>query len=160
MRTSPTHTLDPRAIRVWRLTGALFTLLYAAPVLVLYVVLSRRLPLPDFVLPLLLALAALLLLWEVVLLPPLRYRTWRYQVNEEEIYLQHGVFVLHRILLPMTKVQHVDTAQGPLLRLYGLASVTVYTGAGKHKIPALRLHDADALRDQIARYAKVDEDNA
>lgn len=57
----------------------------------------------------------------------------------------------------MVKVQHVDTGQGPLLRRFRLANVTIHTAASMHQIPALETEKAEALRDQIAALARVKE---
>lgn len=58
----------------------------------------------------------------------------------------------------MVRVQHVDTDQGPILRRYKMAAVSITTAATTHKIPTLFIEDADSLRDQIAALASVQED--
>jgi membrane protein YdbS with pleckstrin-like domain len=87
-------------------------------------------------------------------LPLLRWRTWRYEVRDEEIDLLRGAVVVRRTLMPMTRVQHVDTQRTPLSDLFELRSVTVHTAAGSHSIPALRPGDAAAIRDRIALLAR------
>jgi membrane protein YdbS with pleckstrin-like domain len=91
-------------------------------------------------------------------LPLLRWRTWRYEVRDEEIDLLRGALVVRRTLIPMTRVQHVDTERTPLSDLFGLRSVTVHTAAGSHAIPALRPGDAAAIRDRIALLAREPDD--
>jgi membrane protein YdbS with pleckstrin-like domain len=87
-------------------------------------------------------------------LPMIRWRLWRYEVRDEEIDLLRGALVVRRTLIPMTRVQHVDTQRTPLSDLFELRSVTVHTAAGSHSIPALRPHDAAAIRDRIAELAR------
>jgi membrane protein YdbS with pleckstrin-like domain len=89
-----------------------------------------------------------------VAMPLLRWRTWRYEVRDEEIDLLRGAVVVRRTLIPMTRVQHVDTQRTPLSDLFELRSVTVHTAAGSHAIPALRPGDAAAIRDRIALLAR------
>jgi membrane protein YdbS with pleckstrin-like domain len=89
-----------------------------------------------------------------VLLPVLRWRTWRYEVRDEEIDLQHGALSVRRVLIPMTRVQHVESERTVLSDLFELRSVTVYTAAGDHKIPALRPGAAAEIRDRIAVLAR------
>ena len=89
-----------------------------------------------------------------VVAPLLRWRTWRYEVRDEEIDLLRGAVVVRRTLIPMTRVQHVDTQRTPLSDLFELRSVTVHTAAGSHAIPALRPGDAAAIRDRIALLAR------
>jgi uncharacterized protein len=89
-----------------------------------------------------------------LVLPLLRWRAWRYEVRDEEIDLLRGAVVVRRTLIPMTRVQHVDTQRTPLSDLFELRSVTVHTAAGSHSIPALRPGDAAAIRDRIALLAR------
>jgi uncharacterized protein len=86
--------------------------------------------------------------------PLVRWRTWRYEVRDEEIDLLRGAVVVRRTLIPMTRVQHVDTERTPLSDLFELRSVTVHTAADSHSIPALRPGDAAAIRDRIAVLAR------
>jgi uncharacterized protein len=89
-----------------------------------------------------------------VAVPLVRWRTWRYEVRDEEIDLLRGAVVVRRTLIPMTRVQHVDTQRTPLSDLFELRSVTVHTAAGSHAIPALRPGNAAAIRDRIAVLAR------
>jgi membrane protein YdbS with pleckstrin-like domain len=93
-----------------------------------------------------------------VVLPLLRYRTWRYAVREEEIDLRHGAFVVRRTIVPMVRVQHVDTALTPIGQLFGIATLTVHTAAGKHEVPGLAAPTADRLRTEIARAIREPDD--
>jgi membrane protein YdbS with pleckstrin-like domain len=91
-------------------------------------------------------------------LPLLRYRTWRYAVREDEIDLRHGALVVRRTIVPMARVQHVDTSVTPVGQLFGIATLGVHTAAGKQEIPGLDARVADALRTEIARYAHEPDD--
>jgi membrane protein YdbS with pleckstrin-like domain len=89
------------------------------------------------------------------LVPELRWARWRYEVRDEEIDLRHGTVRITRTLVPMLRVQHVDTTQGPLDQALGLATVVVHTAAGTTTIPALTEGDAGRLRDRIAALART-----
>jgi membrane protein YdbS with pleckstrin-like domain len=89
------------------------------------------------------------------LVPELRWRRWRYEVRDEEIDLRHGTVTVTRTLVPMLRVQHVDTTRGPLDQLLGLATVVVHTAAGRTIIPALDAPEAGHLRDRIAALART-----
>src|SRR5699024_2142110 len=95
----------------------------------------------------------------VFLIPKLRWRRWRYEVFEQEIYIQHGILIVTRTLVPMIRVQYVDTQQGPILKNFRLATVTISTAATTHEIPALLEEDASELRDRISELARVDEED-
>lgn len=156
-RPAPTQRLDPRAVRAWRVAGALWTLLLlliaAGPIALAT---WRDWGWPWIVVPLAFVGAVGVLLIGIV--PAVRWRRWCYLVSERDIDLQRGLLVVTRTLVPMTRVQHVDTRQGPILRHYGLATVEVATAAGTQEIPALAVDAAEALRDQIAALAGVAED--
>jgi membrane protein YdbS with pleckstrin-like domain len=89
------------------------------------------------------------------LVPGLRYRRWRWEVREDEIDVQHGVLTLRRTLVPMPRVQHVETTRGVLEQALGLATVQVHTAAGSHTIPLLDVADALQLRERIADLARA-----
>src|SRR5699024_12755787 len=95
----------------------------------------------------------------VFFVPKRVWRRWRYDLFEKAIYIQHGILIMSRTLVPMIRVQHVDTQQGPILKRFQLASVTISTAATTHEIPALSDEDASDLRDRISALARVDEDD-
>jgi uncharacterized protein len=100
-------------------------------------------------LPLVVAIVA------IGVVPELRWARWRYEVRDEEIDLRHGTVRITRTLVPMLRVQHVDTTQGPLDQALGLATVVVHTAAGTTTIPALDEGHAARLRDRIAALART-----
>jgi len=71
--------------------------------------------------------------------------------------LKHGALKKVHQIVPMAKVQSVTTNQGPLLRKYGLYSVSIGTMGSSHTIPALPEEVALELRNQIASYARINE---
>ncbi|MGE7622336.1 PH domain-containing protein [Viridibacillus sp. NPDC096237] len=95
----------------------------------------------------------------IFLFPKIRWDHWRYEVREQEIEVQHGLFIVVRTLVPMVRVQHVDTSQGPILKRYGLAEMKISTAATTHTIPALVMAEADDLRARISELARVAEDD-
>jgi membrane protein YdbS with pleckstrin-like domain len=90
----------------------------------------------------------------IVLVPELRYRRWRWDVRPDVIDIQHGTFTVRRTLVPLERVQHVDTRRGVIEQMLDLATVVVHTAAGSHTIPYLAVDDASELRDRIASLAR------
>ncbi|MGH2583695.1 MAG: PH domain-containing protein [Dehalococcoidia bacterium] len=157
MRPAPRERLDPRARTVRRLhvlIGWAVALVVGTAIAVL---LGWRDAGPVLVaLPVVLALlggaAALLIL------PELLVRHWRYELSEQEIDLQRGIVTVTRTLIPMARIQHVDTRRGVIQRRFGLATVVRYTAAGASEIPDLAEATAGGLRDRIATLANTADD--
>jgi uncharacterized protein len=158
MVIEPKKRISERALRVWRIYGiiySVFFLLLAGGVIGFTLAFNW----PVWISVVFILLFALSVYFFIVFFPMMRWRRWRYEIREQEIELQHGVFVIKRTLVPMVRVQHVDTKQGPILRKYHLSSVTVSTAATVHEIPALEMEEAEEIRISISKLAKVADDD-
>ena len=60
---------------------------------------------------------------------------------------------IRHTVIPMVRVQHVDTTSEFLAQAFSLASVEIHTAAGSHKIPLLTDVDAEGVRRRIAELA-------
>ena len=150
MKAEPAERLDPRAKTLWRITGALGALpLLAVGALVGWTLLRVvEVPLLLGIVPFLAALGLFVVLAGVI--PALRWRRWRYEIREDEVDLQRGIVWVSRTLVPLARIQHVDTRSGPLQRRFALATVVFYTAAGPNQIPELSAPVAAEVRDRIA----------
>ena len=86
--------------------------------------------------------------------PSLEYRFFRYDVREKDFLVQQGVLFRRSSAIPLHRVQHVDTHQGPVERLLGLSTLLLYTASGitaDGAIPGLAEEDAQHLRDVLSR---------
>jgi len=158
LRQIPAEHIDSRAVPYWRWSASINSLfLFLIPAA--YYAAVRLWHWPVWITVVLLVLSLALTAFSIIFKPEIMWKTWRYDVTEQEIDLLHGVFIKTRTLIPMVRVQHVDTEQGPLLRHFGLSTVTISTAAGTHQIPALADETAALLRDRISELARVvDED--
>ncbi|MBM6617705.1 PH domain-containing protein [Bacillus suaedaesalsae] len=157
MRKEPTNSLNKRALTAWRISWSIsmgILLLLAIAVLSFVIIFDF----PRWIGILTVIAVIILSIFYIVIYPKLQWKKWKYEVHEAEVDIQHGVFLVKRTLIPMVRVQHVDTQQGPLLRKFRLKSVTISTAATMHEIPALDEEEADLLRDRISSLARVDED--
>ena len=104
-------------------------------------------------------LAVLVLAGVVVgVVPGLRWRRWRYEIRPDEVDLQRGIIWVSRTLVPLARIQHVDTRQGPLQRRFGLSTVVFYTAAGPNQIPELSTLVAERVRDRIAELTREQDE--
>lgn len=160
MRSPPQHKLSKSAIKAWRISTTLFMLILVLMPSVFWV--FSQLEGGGFSLWINLSLTAALVIFSglcIFFIPEIRWQRWYYEVDEHEIDLQSGIIIISRTLVPVKRVQHVDTRQGPILRSYGLADVTISTAATTHRIPALDEETADKVRDQISKFARLAQED-
>ncbi|WP_240375532.1 PH domain-containing protein [Bacillus piscicola] len=159
MRHQPAHRISQKALSVWRIKGVIETFfLLVIPAGLFFA--ASRFDLPLWYFWSVLIVVLLYGVWKTVFLPKIRWRIWRYEVSSEEVELLRGIFIRKHTMIPMSRVQHVDTAQGPLYKKFNLTAVTISTAAGTHEIPALTENDGMELRAQIAELAGMDENHA
>lgn len=152
------YQIDPMGLRVWRIHAsitAFFTLLLTASVFVL----SYFFGWYSWIQYTILGIWVISSFCGIYLFPKIRWERWRYEVREQEIEIQSGLFVVERTIVPMIRVQHVDTIQGPILKRYNLSEMSISTAATTHVIPALVMEDADELRARISKLARVAEED-
>jgi uncharacterized protein len=101
------------------------------------------------------AAVALVAAGAVGIAPELRWRRWRWDVGEDDVEIRSGTFTVTHTVVPLRRVQHVDTHQGLLEQALGLATVALHTAAGTNRIPALHESDAAAVRDRIAALTRT-----
>jgi membrane protein YdbS with pleckstrin-like domain len=158
LKAEPAERLDPRAKTLWRITGALGTLpLLAGAAFGSWVLLRMaEVSLLVGVLPVVAVMVYLVI--SVGVAPGLRWRRWRYEIREDEVDLQRGIVWISRTLVPLARIQHVDTQSGPLQRRFGLATVVFYTAAGANEIPELSASVAAEVRDRIAELTREQDE--
>jgi membrane protein YdbS with pleckstrin-like domain len=153
------HRLDPRWIPYQRqvaalksavntlvligaaLLGALLGDLPAAPLVVVAAVLA-------------VIYAGLKLWW-----PGPAWRHASYRLGARSLEIRRGVLWRKWIEVPRSRIQHSDVSQGPLERLHGLGTLSVYTAGTAHAL--VRLHGLDharalAIRDHLMQSDEAD----
>lgn len=154
----PSRRISQRGLKVWRITGALNSLLLWILVIIAGV-LTYFFDWPIWIMAAGAGIVLIITILSIFIIPSIRWQRWRYEVTEHELELQYGVLFIHRTLVPMVRVQHVDTSQGPILKKYDLATVSISTAATVHEIPAVDIHEAEELRRSISALARVAEDD-
>ncbi len=150
----PSRRLPEKAKGYWRvaLAGQLVVPLIVSLMLV---AVWREIGVPaavPFLVILVIGLAA------IAVVPEVRWRRWRYEVREEEIDLRHGTWTVRRTLVPVRRVQHVDTRSSALQGSFDLATVSIHTAAGATEIPALLRGEAEDVRRRVGELARTRDD--
>ena len=92
------------------------------------------------------------------------YRRWRstsWRLDDTGLRLRRGFLFRREVLVPRTRVQHLDIERGPIERHYGLATLIVHTAGTRHhalQIPGLADADAIALRDALVPDSALHDD--
>jgi len=161
MRELPKNQLDPKIKRVWRLNDAIWlTLTFLLSVVAFVIVYANTGEFWSLLIVLiLLALYVIGMIFFMAVIPPIRYVRWRYELSEDFLDIARGIIWKKRFIIPFIRVQNTDTQQGPILRAFGLASVTVSTAAGNHSIPGLDSATAEQLRDRAAELARIAQED-
>lgn len=148
----PLQRLDPRVVTLWRITGLLWAAFWTAAMVIPWL-------LWEWPLWLMLPVAAVGIAW-VAWVPAASYRHYAYQVGEVDVRVMHGWWTRSVAVVLHSRIQHVDTRQGPVERGLGLATVVVFTAGSVGAmvaIPGLAADDAEALRDRLAQLSGADD---
>lgn len=150
----PRGRLAASARRLWRTTAVLA----ASPVVLAAVLVPRMTGAGALVTWTALAVVVALAAAVVVVVPELLWRRWRYEIGAHEIDIRHGSLAIKRTLVPISRIQHVETRRGPLQRAFDLATVIFHTAAGGSEIPQLTNAEAIAVRDRVAALTRTPDD--
>lgn len=150
--------IDRRVISMWRVQGVIVSLLFWAPVaagvgywfamndaFLIGAVLAAMI----FFVKLTIALA-----W-----PTLIWSHFSYSLRQSDLTVKRGVLFRRISTIPYSRIQHVDTHQGPLEQLFGLGQLHLFTASGMSAdgtIPGLDFELAEKLRDVLADKAGLD----
>ena len=148
--------LDRGQLSVLRVRAAITAIVLLAPVVVLDLI-----PLRDTGLPFGLAIGAAAVVFGIsaLLLPLRRYRSWSYRFDEDELHIRSGLWTRVHTIVPFGRVQHIDVAQGPIERRFGVGTLILHTAGTRSSavaLPGLVFEEAGRMRDEIR--AKIRQD--
>jgi membrane protein YdbS with pleckstrin-like domain len=151
----PSQRVSTRAPRFWRLVA----LLVAVPIWLISLAVAgfAILSLDGGWLWLTLlgcVLAALAPLPWLTVVPGIRYDVHRWDITDLAVHVRHGWLSRTDEIVPLSRVQTVDSSQGPLMRPFGLRTVTVSTASKAGTVEIAYLDDAIA-REVVARLVTI-----
>ena len=143
----PQHPVNARCVPWWTVLAlSNMAIWWIVEVIALVVIASNF---SDYFL-LAAIIAVLLLVMQIVYIiamPRIRFRVHRWELTNEAVYTKSGWISQEWRIAPLSRVQTVDSTQGPLQRLLKLRTVTVTTAsaAGPVTISALDQSEAEEL---------------
>jgi putative membrane protein len=96
-------------------------------------------------------------IWAMVLFLPaavaalVRYWTYRYRFEPEELVIREGILTRTERHIPYDRIQNIDLVQNPLHRLLRVALVRVETASGSRPEAEIRVLSLRAVREMRAR---------
>ena len=87
-----------------------------------------------------------------IAVPLLRYKFWRFEVREDEIYIERVILTRIKTTAPYRRIQHLDVQQSILERMAHLGKLVIYTAGTRGAdvvIPGLPIEYAEDLRDKL-----------
>lgn len=110
----------------------------------------------------LLALTVVVLIVDAAIVPAYRYRIHRWEVTDTAVYTRTGWLNQELRIAPISRVQTIDSNQGPVMRAFGLSSVAVTTAsaAGAITIEGLDAAVAAELVEHLTVITEQTPDDA
>ena len=145
--------LDPNTVMLWRMQRLARLFVVTIPMLIALGIASATTVRVELVVVVVLTIIAMNIVF-TLFWPALEYNAFRYLVRDNDLLVQHGVLFRRWTSVPHSRIQHVDTRQGPMERLFGLSRLMIFTAAGSladASIPGLRTEVAEHLRDELSR---------
>lgn len=115
---------------------------------------------PGFSDTLILALSSIPLLFafyqliRLIKLSKILYNSWEFSITEDMVVIKKGIIFEKITHIPMNRVQHINTIQGPIMKKYNLREISINTAGGSHNIVCLENERALELQKIIGNYAE------
>ncbi len=145
-RTGGQVPLERRVLALWRIRIGLVAAGIAAvatPALVLL--------LPALVAASVLVASAVVAVGLAWWWTALVWRSWRFEVGDAALRLEHGVVTRRASTIPYHRVQHIDLEAGPIERRMHLTTLVLRTASATSDstVPGLDAGEAEAVRARI-----------
>lgn len=95
-----------------------------------------------------------------LIIPHFKYKYWKFDVRNDEIFVEYGIFTRIRTIAPYKRIQHLDIQQTLLERFAHIGKLVIYTAGTRGAdvvIPGLPIEYAEQLRDKLKELIKEDD---
>jgi len=140
----------PKAhLRAGLISYSIFFLIIAAIISLVYL-LSNELHLEIYI-GILLLIGVVTI--TVLVLTALGFKHKAYALRDQDILYKSGLIWRDTTIVPFNRIQHVEIGEGPIERMFGLASLRVFTAGGSKSdlvVPGLNKPDAQTIKGFLA----------
>ncbi|GAA3052739.1 PH domain-containing protein [Actinokineospora globicatena] len=145
---APANLVSKRAVLLWTLRAAIFWAVVAGAQAVVLLVVDGA---PRW-LRVTIVVTAVVGVVHTIVMPRWRYRVHRWETTADAVFTRSGWVTQEWRLAPISRIQTVDTARGPLQQLLRLSTITVTTASaqGPLKIEGLDAEVAARVVDELA----------
>jgi len=141
--------VDKKAVKSWRTARVITFLIFLAIFIGVRIFIKNWDETFVLVATIIQGVILLLLALNAFLYPKIEYRQWKYNITEDKIEFYHGIFFVQHTIIPMLRIQHITVNQGPINKLYKIATVSISTAGGVFGLVGLPKETADEICDYI-----------
>lgn len=94
-------------------------------------------------------------LLNLIIYPIIEYIQWSYLIDEDRIEIKKGIIWRTHTIIPISRIQHVAAASGPIQRLFKLATVSIHTAGGVHTICELSSDVAEEICGKLQNVVNI-----
>ena len=157
------RSIDRNAVKIWMIGRVITSIIIFA----IYILINHLLIVPKFyhifmvryLMNILGFVIALISVLDSFVLPFLEYQQWKYGIFEDKIELIKGIIVKKKMIIPISRIQNLKIEQGPIQRIYKIASINIITAGGCHVIPAVPVEEAEIISERLKRVVELGERN-
>lgn len=146
----PLQPLERGHLNAMRLSGAVTFAVVAVAAAIPSYALGREFSwLPIWLAPLAILLIGL---WAVLVAAPKRWARWGWAWTGRELHVAQGWLTRSHTIVPALRVQHIDVTQGPVERMFGVATLVLHTAGTANSevhLPGISRETAETIRDAI-----------
>jgi uncharacterized protein len=149
----PRNRVDRRALGWWITQSSIFAL----PLPITFAILYLFIPPARTWFAWCLAITLVPGILYMIVMPLWRYRVHRWETTDQAVYAASGWLWQRWRVVPLSRIQTVDTLRGPIQQMFGLSGITVTTASasGAVKIKGLDHRVAADVVHQLTAYTQA-----
>ena len=92
-----------------------------------------------------------------IMLAKVFFKRKKYSINEKNVTYKSGVLFQSTVIVPFSRIQHIEIDEGPFERYLGLTALSIYTAGDSGKdllIKGLKNEKAIEIKEFITSYIK------